>query len=78
MVQYLIFLEVEGSRDLIDSSLIQGSLWEMDIIKPSGIEKVDMYAAVNFSFSKPDPGTLLLEWSDFHHLKTRTLKLSQK
>jgi len=72
------FREVEGSRELIDTSIIHGSLWEMDIIKSSGIEKVDMYAAANFSYSIPDPSTLLLEWSDFQSLENKDLKIVAK
>ena len=69
------FRDLEGSRELIDTSIIHGSLWEMDIIKSSGIEKVDMYAAANFSYSNPDPSTLLLEWSDFQSLENNRLEV---
>ncbi len=72
------FLEMEGSRNLIDTSLTQGSLWEMEIIKPSGIEKVDMFSATDFTFSKPDPTNLLLEWSNFPSLENKDLKIEAK
>lgn len=72
------FLEMEGSRDLIDTSIAQGSLWEIDIITSSGIEKVDMSAAADFSFSKPESGTILLEWSNFSSLENKDLKIVAK
>ena len=72
------FLEVEGARNLVDTNLIQGSLWEMEIIKPSGIEKVDMFSATDFTFSKPDPTTLLLEWSNFPSIENSDLKIVAK
>ena len=72
------FRDLEGSRDLIDTSILHASLWEMDIIKSSGIDKVDMYAAANFTYSNPDPSTLLLEWSDFQSPEYKDLKLIAK
>ena len=72
------FLEVEDSRYIVDTNIVQGSLWEMDVIKPSGIEKVDMSDATDFTFSKPDPGTLLLEWSNFPELENKDLKVVAK
>ena len=72
------FRDVEGSRELIDTSILHGSLWEMDIITSSGIEMVDMSAAASFSYSKPDPSTLLLKWSDFQSLENKDLKITAK
>jgi len=72
------FHEVEGMRALIDTSITQGSLWEMDLIKSSGIEKVDMFAAANFTYSNPEPSTLLLEWSDFQSLENKELTVVAK
>ncbi len=71
----LFFRDLQDSQELLDTNIIPASLWEFDIISPSGTEKIDMGAAGDFSYSKKGHNTLVMEWSAFSLARNKDLKI---
>ena len=71
----LVFEDLINSHEFLETNITHCSLWEFDILKPGGPEKINMTAATKFDLFSPNSSTLVLEWSDFPSLKNKKLKV---
>jgi len=71
----LVFEDLINSYEFLDTNITQASLWEFDILKPTGSMKIDMTVATKFKLLSPSSNTLILEWSDFTSLENKELKV---
>ena len=60
-----VFRDLTTAHDFLDENGSPGSTWKMDLLQSSGSETIDISTAQTFSYEKPDPLSLQLEWSKF-------------
>jgi hypothetical protein len=70
------FYDLLNSYDWLDENTIPGSPWEIEFLQPDGIETIDIRTAAKFSYSKPDPVTLILKWKRFTGTENKNLKVA--
>ncbi len=73
---FRVFRISENSHDFLDSRVIPGSLWQIDLLRPSGIKTIDMSTASEFHFSLRDPHTLVLTWENFKEIVKEDFKVT--
>ena len=69
------FRDLINSHEYLDTSIISGSLWEVDLLHSSGIETIDMTASSEFHFSRRKPYTLILTWDHFSGIENKDLQI---
>ena len=73
---FLVFQDLVNSHEFLDTNIITSSLWEVDFLRTSGIEKIDMTTPSEFHFSKRDSYTLILKW--IFHPGSTIYRISRK
>lgn len=71
----IAFRDLVNSHDFLDEKIVPGSPWEIDMFKDSAIETIDINSAAKFSFSKPDPLTLILKWKKFAGIGNKNIRI---
>ncbi|HNW56179.1 MAG TPA: DUF6259 domain-containing protein [Bacteroidales bacterium] len=72
------FTDLADSCDFLDKIVTPGSLWKVDIAKPSSVRTIDVSSASKFRLSKPDRGTIIMEWMNFREPEDKKLKVTTK
>lgn len=70
------FRDLTNSHNFLDQNITPGSPWEIDLFNSPEIEKFDIAAASDFSFTKPNPLTLVLIWKNFSSIGESNLQIT--
>ncbi|HPN34324.1 MAG TPA: DUF6259 domain-containing protein [bacterium] len=65
----------ESGYEWLDDRLSTASPWLIEYTSASGRASLDIRFAQSFSFTRPDPRTLVMEWRDFTAAENRTLRV---
>jgi len=72
---FLVFRDIVNSHEYLDTNIIPGSLWEVDLIRTSEIETIDMTTPSEFHFSKRNH-SLVLSWDNFSGIENKDFKIT--
>jgi hypothetical protein len=73
--KFIAFTDLINSYEFIDENIVDELPWEINYHSPSaGLIEMDKILPSKFSFSKPDPLTLILKWEKFDGIKDLKLK----
>jgi hypothetical protein len=72
------FRDLANSYDYLNEPVQTCSLWEIDQVQASVADTITIHDASQFRFSKPDPLTLVLEWSKFRGARNLNLKVTAR
>ncbi len=70
------FRDLVNTTDFLNEKGIPGSPWEIDLLQSAVYDTLSTHNAAVFHFSKPDPLSLVLEWSKFKGAQNRNLKVT--
>jgi len=74
---FITLKNTDNVFNFLSPSSAQESLWEIDILKDSVVETLEMSAASGFHFSKKDPHTLFLTWDNFSEIENKNFKVKR-
>ena len=69
------FRDLVNSWDFLNEELSPGSPWTIDLQNGSDIETIDINSASKFSFSKPNPLTVILKWEKFSGARNKNIQV---
>jgi hypothetical protein len=73
--KFLFFSDLNNSHEFIEQSVVKGFPWEVKFHPSStDVPPINEIIPSKFSFSKPDPLTLILRWGDFAGMKNFKIK----
>jgi len=70
------FRDLVNAYEFLDTNIIPGSLWEVDFIRPAGIESIDVTVPSAFHLSKRGSSTLILTWENFTELENKDFQIT--
>ena len=73
---FLVFRDLVNSHEFLDTNIIPGSPWEVDLLRSSEIEIIDLTTPSEFHFLKPDPLTLILTWDNFSGIENKDFQIT--
>lgn len=73
---FVVFRNSDNSHDFLDPRILPESLWEVDLLSPSGIKTIDMTTPSDFHFLKRDPYSLVLTWDNFKEIENNDFKVT--
>jgi hypothetical protein len=70
--------DLTNENEFLKDTFPAYSPWEIDIVHSLQVDTISVFAASRFRFSKPDPSTLVLEWSKFKGSRYVNLKVTAR
>ena len=70
------FTDKTNSHAFLAESATACTIWEVERSGDTGIEKITMPSASEFSFSKPDPLTIILSWNNFRDIANANFSIT--
>ncbi|MDX5584782.1 MAG: DUF6259 domain-containing protein [Aureibaculum sp.] len=74
--EFTSFRKSDNSYEYLDLRIISKSLWEIDLLRPSGKKTINMTTPSEFHFSKRDPYNLVLTWDKFIGIENNDIKIT--
>lgn len=72
----LVFSDLVHMTDFLNDTLSSSLPWEIDLLQATLLDTISIDAASQFRYSKPDPLTLVLEWTKFRGYQNRNLRVT--
>ena len=75
---FIVFSDLANEYELLNKDLITGLPWEISLKQPSGTFRIDKNTPSGFSYSNPDPLTIMLKWENFEGIKNKDFQVTAK
>ncbi len=72
---FLVYTDLVNSHEFLDENAISGLPWEINLQQPANKAKIVKSIPSKFSFSKPNPLTLVLKWGNFTEVEYKNFSI---